>query len=431
MQKRILFALTTLILTVSSYSQSIAGYASLTLTKPVTPEQKVEQRELAKDSLSGSLDKWLSLFFPDAFVKGDKLSKYFKDEFIESCLKHAEEYSVVRGHTWTIEYSVKDNVVDSIMAARNQKYDNMAFKNRALAKAAYENNDISAVYNKGVKALFAAMAHIGSPLESNEGVIIADEMRVLVQEILDRVVITYNPPVIIGSPPLHPDKSIEVQAQTDTILMGDFAISGHLADGRKIITTTTNKIGSAHLNEMKIPFVANSTFLYVRPDFGKVAGAKIYLDAEDLGLKHSQETDQTLIFKIKKAKYTLHYKLVPTGISDIPDIFRDDKSIRTFLNDSLPFEPVPTGSPTDLLFDISNRVVSVTDEQKASRTITTEATITINNLRSGKDKIMRTILLKEQEFDTSHPIPSGLYFWDCIKVLRIEIRKLLQELQEI
>lgn len=414
-----------------SYSQSIAGYASLVLTKPVTATQKVEQRALAKDSLSGSLDKWLSLFFPEAFIKDDKLSKYFKNEFIENCLKHAEEYSIVRGRTWTVEYSVKDNVVDSIMAARNKRYDNMAFENRALAKAAYENNDISAVYNKGVKALFAATAHIGSPLEGKDGVVIADEMRVMVQDILDRVVITYNPPVIIGSPPLHPDKSIEVQAQTDSILMADFSISGHLANGRKIITTTTNKIGSAHLNDMKIPFVNNSTFLYVRPDFGKVAGAKIYIDAEDLGLKHSEETDQTLIFKVKKAKYTLHYKLVPTGISDIPDIFRDDKSIRTFINDSLPFEAVPTGAKTDLLFDISNRVVSVTDERKASRTITTEATITINNLRSGKDKIMRTVLLKEQEFDTSHPIPSGLYFWDCIKALRIEIRKLLKELQEI
>lgn len=429
--KKVIFTLALLFFAYAGYSQSIAGYATLILSKPVTPDQKVVQRELAQDSLAGSIDKWLSLFFPEAFVKNDKLSKYFKNEFIESCLKHAEEYSVVRGHTWTVEYSVKDNVVDSILAARNKNYDEMAFKNRALAKAAYESNDISAVYNKGVKALFASIAHIGSPLEAPDGTIISEEMSKMVQEILDRVVITYNPPVIIGSPPLHPDKSIEVQAQTDSIFMGDFSISGHLANGRKIITTTTNKIGSAHLNEMKIPFVRNSTFLYVRPDFGKVVGAKIYIDAEDLGLKHSQETDQTLIFKIKKARYTLHYKLIPTGISDIPDIFRDDKSIRTFLNDSLPFEAVATGAPTDLLFDISNRVVSVTDEQKASRTITTEATITINNLRSGKDKIMRSVKLKEQEFDTSHPIPSGLYFWDCIKALRIEIRKLLQELQEI
>lgn len=429
--KKILLTLSVILLSVSAYSQSIAGYSTLVLTKPVTPEQKVQQREIARDSLSGALDKWLSLFFPEAFVRDDKISKYLKEEFIESCLKKAEEYSVVRGHTWTVEYSVKDNIVDSIMAARNRKYDDMAFKNRALAKAAYENNDISGVYNKGVKALFASMAHIGSPLEAPDGTIIAKEMRKMVQEILNRVTITYNPPVIVGSPPLHPDKSIEVQAQTDSIFMGDFAISGHLANGRKIITTTTNKIGSAHLNEMKIPFVDNSTFLYVRPDFGKVAGAKIYLDAEDLGLKHSEETDQTLIFKIKRAKYTLHYKLIPTGISDIPDIFRDDKSIRSFLNDSLPFEPVPTGAPTDLLFDISNRVVSTVDERKASRVIKTEATITINNLRSGKDKIMKTILVKEQEFDTAHPIPSGLYFWDCIKTIRIELRKLLQELQEI
>lgn len=87
MQKIIIFTIAILILAISGYSQSIAGYATLTLTKPVTPEQKVEQRELAMDSLSGSLDKWLSLFFPDAFVKDDKLSKYFKNEFIESCLK--------------------------------------------------------------------------------------------------------------------------------------------------------------------------------------------------------------------------------------------------------------------------------------------------------------------------------------------------------
>lgn len=418
-------------LAIQTNGQSIAGYSSLTLSKPVTPKQKVEQREIAKDSLAGAIDKWLTLFFPDAFVKNDKLTNYFKDEFISSCLKHAEEHSVVRGHTWTVEYSVKDNVVDSIMATRNKKYDQMALKNRALAIAAKESDDISGIYNKGVKALFAATAHIGSPLENRDGVIIADEMRALVQDVLNRVVITYNPPVIIGSPPLPPEKSIEVQAQTDTIFMGDFAISGHLANGRKIITTETNKIGSAHFSNMKIPFVNNSTFLYVRPDFGKVAGAKIYIDAEDLGLKHTEETDQTLIFKIKKVRYTLHYKLIPTGISDIPDIFSSDKSIRSFFNDSLPFQPVPTGSPTDVLFDISNRVVSVTDEAKASRTITTEATITINNLRSGKDKIMKTILLKEQEFDTAHPIPSGLYFWDCIKKLRSEIKILLQELQEI
>ena len=421
-----------LLIPVVLQAQSIAGYSYIELTKPVTKEQKTQQRAFAKDSLSSEINSWFKLLFPKSFDTTNTLSMFFKDRFINLCIEKSKEYSVVKGHTWSVEYSVNNATIDSIMVALNKKNDSIAVYNKELVLNALKTDDISTIYNSGVKSLVYSMAHIGTPLASDiEGQTLTDRMRSVVQSVINRLTIEFDLPVVIGTPLMTPKKPITVQINTDTILMSDFMFSCFLADGEKIFTAKTNRMGTTNLNSMKIPFVNNSTFLYVRPDFAKTADLPITLSAKDLGLIHTEETDQSLIFKITKAKYTLHYKLVPTGIADLPSLFKNDIAIRKFINDSLPLTPAANSSSTDLLFDISYRVISKTNSRIASRVIKTEATITINNLKSGTAKVMKKVLLKEKEFDTAQKLQDGLYYWDCMKTLKTEIRKLLIELQKM
>lgn len=415
----------------SANAEKISGVSTIELKTPVSPEIKEAQKKLALDSLSNHLTFWINEFFDNCLHPRNPISKYFLDQFIASCKQHAKGKTFVEGRKLTSEFTVTNTILDPIIASHNSFFDSKALHFWNQASAAQKSDNDIAAFNAAVKALFYSMSHIGSPITipgATPGTKLIKSAQSLLQNIINKVDISFSHPIITGKPPNLPQNEITIQVKIDTIPFPYFPLIAFRANGKKIITEKTNAEGVASLANMKIPFVAHGAFLYIRPDLGAFIDKSFSFDIKSFGLKLTEKSDQTLIFNIIKPVYSLDYKATSVNQMEIPAVFSDIRTMHKFLTHSCFLQPAGRDKKADISFNIQCQVSNYTHDEKEQAQIKVESKVIINELKPKGSKVEKIVVLNDKYYEIGPKTPIGLFFWESSNALRALIKEMLGEL---
>lgn len=420
-----------LIFTNSSTGQEIIGTASVSLKAPATSTLKAKYKKIAKDSLAQALSVWVNEFFDNCLDPNNNISKHFLDQFVNNCIKNAKVKSYIEGRELTVDYSIPNNVIDSIITSHNARNDGLALNFWKQLLAAQNQNQALQILRNGIKCLYFAKAHIGSPLivpQVPTNTTFSKHLLSIIQNMVDKTDISFNIPVISGKPPEVPYKEILATVVIDTIPFPQFVILATLPDGRKVTTLTTNDKGIASFKNLKTPFVNNGTFLHVSPNFAAFIDPTLNFSVKDFGLNIGENLDQDLIFNITKPAYKLKYNITAVNKVSIPASFSDEKYIHAFLTDSLPFVTTKGNANSDLVITINCQVSKYTFDKLEQTELKVESNIRLEELKPNGIKLEQTVFLNKKRFDAYQKIPTGLFFWQSSKALRNLIRNMLDDL---
>ncbi len=427
-----LFCISTLFTSnASSLSKNVSGVAKMTLNSPVNPQLRKQQRKIAQNDLINSINKRITELLPPDFDRKNPVSKYLLDKFYASCIQNAKESSSMDKHIWTLDYTLPISTMDSIIVAHNTYNDAQAFHFMEIITQSQKNNLETTIFNAGINVLFYAIAHFGEPLMAPDiqpAKTLIQYIRPIVQNILDRININFNSPIITGKPANKPQNEINITVLLDTVPFPNFALSASLPDGKKLISLKTDNNGNAPLSELKTPFVIHGTFLHIKPDFSTFTEASFSFDIKSLGLNIQENIDQTLIFNIVKPVYILDFKTTSVSKMEIPPDFSSSKAIEKFLCDSCSLQPKTGIKQTDLSIKIYCQVSSYSYDEKEITTMKVESHSIIKELKQGGSEVERTVILNEKNYDINHEIPIGLFFWESLKALQVLIKQMLDEL---
>ena len=429
--KIILSVFCLLLFVFSTSAEKISGISTLELNTPVSPEIKKVQNKLALDSLSNYLTFWINEFFDNCLHPKNPISKYFLDQFIASCKQQANAKTFVEGRKFTTEITVTKTILDSLITSHNSFFDTKALHFWDQASAEQNSNNDTAVFNAAVKTLFYSMAHIGSPITipgvPQETKLIKSAQSLL-QNILNKIDISFSSSIITGKPSNFPENEVTVQVKIDTVPFPYFPLIAFRANGKKIIAKKTNAEGVASLATMKIPFVAHGAFLYITPNLGAFIDKSLYYDINSFDLKLTEKSDQTLIFNIIKPVYSLEYSAASVNQMEIPAVFSDIKTMHKFLTDSCFLQPVGRDNKADISINIQCQISNYTHDEKEKTQIKVESKITINEIKPKGSTVEKIAVLNDKYFPIGPKPPIGLFFWESSHALRGLIKELLDEL---
>ncbi len=424
--RRLRIAAALVLLMLSSMSaEIISGSSSLSLNTPATPEIRNEAVTVAADSLKNALYVWLQESMQTAPDLNNPVIKHFFNLFAKSCIKRAKQDSYFEGHEWTLNLDVKDTDVREAVAEHNAWCDSIASENWKIAQDAIAANRYPAVYNACIHTIFYAMGRMGGPTEQQN---IAAQARSALQEFLGKLKIVYSSPIIKGKLGDSAETVIDVTVSVGDVPLPGMVLLARLPDGMMVTTLTTDAGGKATLANIKMPFVAYGTFLHVVPNFGAVINPGYIFEASAFGIKLNESQDQTLIFNVVKPVYSLNYQAVAANKIEIPADFSSDARLRKFLQDSCHMQPQAGTGPVDLAVDITCQVSSYTFDEREETEMKVEMQASIKQQAVGGGAVERTALLHKKAYDSNHPIPMGLFFWETTNALKKQIREMLVEL---
>lgn len=426
-----LITLFILIYLFSSNAETFSGVSTIELNTPVTTEIKKAQQKLAFDSLSTYLTFWINEFFDNCLHPRNPISKHFLDTFIATCKQNTKRKSYIEGRRLITEITVPQNTLDSIIAEHNSTFDTKALHYWNQSSAARRSNTINAVVDATARSLFYSMAHIGSPITipgAPTGGKLTKSARALLQELIDKLDISFSNPIITGKPMDSPRDDVLITVTVDTVPLPYFFLIVFRPDGKRIMTTKTNADGVVSLSNLKIPFVANGTFLHIQPNLSAIIDPDLFFEAKFFGLKLTENSDQTVMCNIIKPVYSLTYKATSVNQMEIPTVFSDINTIHKFLTDSCFLQRVGEGMKTDIAFDIQCQVSNYTHDEREQNQIKVEAKVVINKLKPQGLKVEKIAVLNDKYYEIGSKLPVGLFFWESSSALRGLIRKMLDEL---
>jgi hypothetical protein len=425
-RKRLEAALATLLLSfVCARAEIITGTAVMKLTSPATAEVRAQAMNLAADSLSDAISEWMrntGLPIPDL---GNPVKKHFFGEFTKACLKRAKQDSYFEGHEWMLNLDIRDEDAKQVMAVYNASCDSSALANYREAAEAAAAKQYSRLYRSSVRALFYALGAVGRPADEDSVETLA---RAALGDVLARLSITYDKPIIKGKPGRKVTAPIVVKAAAGEAPFEGLVLLARLPDGTKVATLTTDAQGFASLDTFTMPFVAYGTFLHVVPDLGAMVGGGYSFEASAFGVRLTESQDQTLIFDVVKPVYTLTYQAVAANKVDVPADFSSDVWLRKFLQDSCSMLPLSPGrKDADIVVDIRCQVSSYTFDEREETEMKVEARASIR--QSDGIAAEKTAELNKHTYDSNHPIPAGQFFWETTTNLKGLIKQMLAGFQ--
>ncbi len=412
-------------------AESITGSSNLELKTPVTPQIKATQRKIAQDSLTHALSLWVNEFFDNCLNPNNEVSKHFLDIFVDRCLQKAKEKTYIEGRELTIEYSIPNHILDQVITTYNSHFDALALQHWQDFLEAQNLSDENESFNKGIRAFYYSKAHIGSPIEVQglpAGTTLMQYLQSFLQQIINRVDISFSLPIISGKPPNHPTNPVDIRVTIDTIPFTYFPLTAKLPNGKTILTMKTDADGNASLSQLRIPFVAHGAFLHIRPDFSAILDPTLSLCAESFGLTLTENVNQTLIFNIVKPFFTLDYTASAVNQVTMPSLFTDKQQILRFLKDSLHLQPSTENQQPDIAITINCQVSSYTYDEREETQMKVEARAVVKDLKPNGQMVEKIETINDKYFDINHKIPIGLFFWESSNGLRHLIRKALDEL---
>jgi hypothetical protein len=186
----------------------------------------------------------------------------------------------------------------------------------------------------------------------------------------------------------------------------------------------TGADGSASVAGFKIPFVAKGSILYLKLDLAAVTSVSIPFDAKDLGITLPE---QTLLFNIVPATYSLSYTATAVNTITIPKNFSSDSFVRNFLQDSCFITPAPGGMRPDLVITLASQVSSYAHDETEQTVLKVENKITIKDV-SGQQLGMKQAVAYEKGFENAVQIPYGLFFWEAAAKTMRMLKEMIKEL---
>jgi hypothetical protein len=413
-----------LILHIAVAAEIITGSSTLKLNSPADAAVRYKAVSIAADSLKSSIHEWLSRTTQNAPDLENPIEKHFFNILIKECIKKAKQDSYFEGHEWTLNLDIKDEEVQKVIAAHDKRCDSIAAHHWNLAQDAIADSNYPAIYITSINALFYTMGVISAPKEGSK---MENQVREAVQDVLDKLTIHYSSPIIKGKLGEISETQIGITAKIEEKPFPGLVLLARLHNGTRITSLTTDEQGKAELANIKMPFVAYGTFLHVVPNFGAIVNPGYVFEAESFGLSLRETQDQTLIFNVIKPVYSLNYQARAANKVEVPQDFSSDRRLRSFLEDSCHMEPQKSAEQADLELDVRCQVSSYTFDEREETDMKVEVQAEIKQNSSG-DSIGKTELLHKKTFDSNHPIPYGLFFWEATNELKIMIREMLKEL---
>ncbi|MBD3391175.1 MAG: hypothetical protein GF418_03895 [Chitinivibrionales bacterium] len=421
---RIALCLTAALATAAG-AEIISGTSVMKLNTPANAQIRNEALGIAADSLKSALYHWLHYSLNAAPDVGNPVKKHFFSRYAAACIKEAKQDSYFEGREWTLNLDIKDEDARRLLAAHNARCDSIASESWRTAQQAVANKQYTAVYSSTIRALFYSLGKLGEPEGKTD---ITPQARAALQEFMKSLKVSYSTPILKGKLGEKSETDVTITATVGETPFPGLVLLARLPDGTHITTLETNEQGIARLANITMPFVAYGTFLHVVPDFGAIVDPAYSFEADAFGITLGQGQDQTLIFNIVKPVYTLEYAATAASKMEIPPDFATDGRLRSFIEDSLHLQPQSGKLPTDIVIDIQCQVSSYTFDEREETDLKVEVKASVKQNTVGGGHVERTELLHKKTYDSNHPIPKGLFFWEATNKLKGMLKEMLARL---
>ena len=406
-------AVLTFMCTHAALARPVSGTSSLRLKKPLSNDLSDQVRSAAINSFKIDLWEWMKEEADVTVDTSNAIQRFHFFAFADSCLNKANVDRSMAGHDLTVTIAVPGEDVSAMLEAYNTRCYSISLRFYTLMKKALEDNATTDLYNLGIRTIFYTMGRMGTPIgvsdESTPRSFLLEESRKIMQNFFNKFSVRSQEYIISGKPSTVLASPLAVQAVVDSMPLAGITITGFLPGGKKLCSGITDPNGSVSFADFRIPFVSKGSMLYLRPDFGAVVNGAAPFDAGDLGVTLPE---QTLLFNITPATFSISYKVNAVSKLDIPKDFASDAFISKFLRDSCFLAPAQPGGTVDLYFIIESQVSSYAHDELEQTVLKLEDDVAIED--AGHQQLTRKqAVAYEKGYENAVPIPMGLFFWEA------------------
>jgi hypothetical protein len=397
-------------------TRTVSGTTTIRLKKPLTKDVSDQLRGAAITAFKIDLWEWMAEEADVTVDTGNAIQRYHFNTFADSCLFRAKTVQSLAGRDVTLSITVPGEDVRALLEASNSKYYAISMRFYTIMKSALEEKAISRLYNLGILAIYYSLGRMGSPIgstgasdESTPRSFLLDDARSVMQAYFNKFALRSEEFIITGKPGTVLAAPIKVRAIIDTAPLPGITIVGVLPGGKKVCEGVTGPDGSVEFRGFRIPYVAKGSSLILKPDLSAGIPGVTPFDARDLGINLP---DQTLMFNIIPATYSLSYKANAVSVVTIPKDFAGDAYVNKYLHDSCFLTPAVPGGKTDLYISMTNQVSAFARDESEDTLLRVENDIIIEDA-SRKALSQRQGVAFEKAYESSIKVPYGLFFWEA------------------
>jgi len=397
----------------TTYARNISGVSSLKLAKPLTQDVSAQSRGAAIARFKVDLWEWMKEEADVSVDTTNTIQRFHFFNFADSCLTHAKVDQTLSGHTVTTTIALPGEEASSTLEAYNNRCYSISLRFYTLMKKALEENAATDLYNLGINTIYYTMGRMGTPIglpdESTPRSFLLEESRKIMQNFFNKFAVRSPEFIITGKPGTTLARQLTIQVVVDTAPLAGIALAGVLPGGKKLCAGTTDASGSISFSSFRIPFVAKGTALFLKPDFSVTVPGSAPFDAGDLGIT---VPEQTLLFNIIPATFSVSYRANSASAVVIPKDFSSDGYITKYLHDSCFLAPAPYGAGADLYFTIVNQVSSYAQDEQEQTVLKLESDIVIEDANRQQLAKKQGVVF-EKGYENAVQIPMGLFFWEA------------------
>jgi hypothetical protein len=394
-------------------TRTVSGTTTIRLKKPLTKDVADQLRSTAITAFKIDLWEWMAEEADVTVDTANAIQRYHFNTFADSCLGRAKTTQSLAGRDVTLSITVPGEDVRALLEASNSKYYAISLRFYTIMKSALEEKAISRLYNLGILAIYYSLGRMGTPIgvsdESTPRSFLLEDARSVMQAYFNKFALRSEEFIITGKPGTVLATPIKVRAIIDTAPLPGITIVGVLPGGKKLCEGVTGPDGSVEFKSFRIPYVAKGSSLMLKPDLSAGIPGVTPFDARDLGINLP---DQTLMFNIIPATYSLSYKANAVSVVNIPKDFAGDAYVNKYLHDSCFLTPAVPGGKTDLYITMTNQVSSFARDESEDTLLRVENDIIIEDA-SRKALSRRQGVAFEKAYESSIPVPYGLFFWEA------------------
>jgi hypothetical protein len=430
-KKNILFSAVCLLLTMTitdGFCRPITGATVIQLTSSI--KKNIQDKALAAASEYFKTDciEWMREETGVTVDTVNAIWKYNLSTFAENCLKIAKVESAFSGHDWKINITLPSEQAEAVLKEHNSRCQRLSLATWTNLKKLLEKNVSGDVFRLGIQSIFFSMGRMEKELDvpgiAEPGSFLVDDARAIMQNFIDKIVIRPADYIITGKVGTLMAKPLVLEVLRDTIRIPNFDIVVSLAQGKKLFFGKTDSSGVLSIPKFKIPFVAKGALLYVSPDFGAAVNNVCSFSARDMGIKFPE---QTLLFSIEPATFSLRYSTNAASALNIPKDFAQPDFMNKFLRDSCFLKPASSAASADYMFTVTTQISNYSSDSTEMTTFKAENAVTIQDA-SKNNLAEKTGLVLERAYETNTDFPLGLFFWEAAKKSSHMVKEILEGL---
>jgi hypothetical protein len=409
-------------------SRPVSGTSVLRLKKPASNETTDQVRAAAIAGFKIDLWEWMREEADVSVDTGNAIQRYHFNTFADSCVGKAKISQTLVNRDITVSITASGEDVRALLEASNTKYYAISLRFYTLMKAAFEEKAFPRMYNLGILAIYYTLGRMGTPLgvsdESTPRSFLLADARSVMQVFFSKFAVRSDEYIITGKPGTILAVPIRVRAVIDTTPLSGITIAGVLPGGKILCSGMTGPDGALEFTDFRVPYVTKGSALFLEPDLSAGIPGVTPFDAHDLGITLP---DQTLLFNIIPATYSLSYKANAVNAIKIPKDFSSDAFIKKFLRDSCFLTPAVPGGETDLYITLTSQISGYGRDEFEDTLLKAENETIIQDA-SRKVLSQRQGTVFEKAYEAAIPIPYGLFFWEAASRTAKALKEMIREL---